>query len=366
MATSSFYTPIITAATNEYLPAGVYNSQVRGNLNHLRSKVSVAATLGEDTSPIDASNGGTWTTLAMVGADDWDSVDLHEGDSRVLLDRPGVWLITAGCRFDTSTQGRFQMRLRLNNSKTLCRQDSQSLSVNGQMTLSTIHRSTVSTDYVELQVSNFLADEVPVLDSNGRTRVRAVFLGVDESNGSSWTAPTTQSTGTFASATWNQQVRDNLRHLHERPACRAYAVSAPGALGTGSSWVAVDLDGEDYDTDTMHSTSTNPSRVTLTRPGIWFVSAVSEAQQGAATVVNSTGLRIGVNGTGFRNAKIVDASGSGSTGFYNYFMNVSAIVFTSTTTDYVELEMRQDSSVSLVVGYGSSQTTHLCATWLGG
>ncbi len=80
--------------------------------------------------------------------------------------------------------------------------------------------------------------------------------------------PTTDSP---APASWGDTVRDDLEFFAEPPQCSVSASSAESV--SNSSNEVLEADSEDYDTDTMHSTSSNTSRITATTAGkylCWF------------------------------------------------------------------------------------------------
>jgi len=100
-----------------------------------------------------------------------------------------------------------------------------------------------------------------------------------------FTTPKTWSTNeVVTAANMNTHVRDNIAFLGSPPACSVKAAvsqSVPNATHT-----ALIAPTENFDTDTMHSTVTNTSRITATTAGRYLVSA---------TLVfgsNATGIRI--------------------------------------------------------------------------
>jgi hypothetical protein len=100
-----------------------------------------------------------------------------------------------------------------------------------------------------------------------------------------WTTPKTWSTNeVVTAANMNTHVRDNMSFLGSPPACSVQAaVSQSVPTSTHTSLIAPT---ENFDTDAMHSTVTNTSRITFTTAGRYLVSA---------TLVfgsNVTGIRI--------------------------------------------------------------------------
>lgn len=78
-----------------------------------------------------------------------------------------------------------------------------------------------------------------------------------------FTTPTTWSASDpVPAATLNSDLRDNMLHVAEPVACQAYR-SANQSIGD-ATWTAVTFPtGENWDTDSIHSTSSNPSRFTI-------------------------------------------------------------------------------------------------------
>lgn len=85
-----------------------------------------------------------------------------------------------------------------------------------------------------------------------------------------WTPPTNVAAGAKAkSAFINQQVLDNLRHLYDTPAC---SLERTAALNLANNAVlAVPFDTELRDNAAMHSTVTNPERITAPISGRYLV-----------------------------------------------------------------------------------------------
>ena len=160
-----------------------------------------------------------------------------------------------------------------------------------------------------------------------------------------------------SSSVWNSQVKGNLEHLYSVPRCVAYK-SAAQSISTGS-WQDVTWDSESFDTASIHDTSTNTERFTLVRDGLWLVVAQ------VVFASNSTGDRLGrllLNGVGGAPLSQVNLhTASGNTTRFT----VQTLVYTSTTTDYVGLQVYQDSGGALNLSGGSAASTSLSVVWLG-
>lgn len=80
----------------------------------------------------------------------------------------------------------------------------------------------------------------------------------------------TPTTGGIAPASWGTQVRDNLEYLIDPPACMVYN-SVAQSLPIG--YQTLTANSELYDNDGMHSTVTNPSRITAQTAGRYDITA---------------------------------------------------------------------------------------------
>lgn len=87
-----------------------------------------------------------------------------------------------------------------------------------------------------------------------------------------WTTPKSWATNeVVTAANMNTHLRDNVAFLGSPPACSVYN-SAPVSVAN-STLTLLGANSENYDTDTMHSTSVNTSRITFTTAGRYQVSA---------------------------------------------------------------------------------------------
>jgi hypothetical protein len=131
----------------------------------------------------------------------------------------------------------------------------------------------------------------------------------------------------------------------EDKGCRVYNSGSQSI--SNATWTALTFDSEVYDTDGMHSTSTNTNRVTCVTAGKYLV-------WGYVTFdANATGNRyaaIKKNGT-FYVIEMRSNFGSGST----TVLHVDLLIDLA-EGDYVELFARQESGGSLNVNGGSAAT----------
>lgn len=105
----------------------------------------------------------------------------------------------------------------------------------------------------------------------------------------SYTTPALKSAGqNLTAADWNNSIVGNLEALAKRPAC-ALERSTSQSVSAGDP---IEFPTERVDTHSLHSTSSNTSRITIPADwgGVWFVCASSQA----------TSLHLRVNGTAVR------------------------------------------------------------------
>lgn len=98
-------------------------------------------------------------------------------------------------------------------------------------------------------------------------------------------APSAPAVGSsIAAGTFGSLTAAALSFLLSPPRCGVYQTAA-GTFTTSGTFYAVGFDTEAYDTDSMHSTSSNTSRLTATTSGLYTVLAQ------IAFASNATGIR---------------------------------------------------------------------------
>lgn len=174
-----------------------------------------------------------------------------------------------------------------------------------------------------------------------------------------YTSPATVVTGTTIATAWGNSVKAALDFLANPPACRVHnsaTQSCPDAAAT-----ALTFNSERYDTDTMHSTSTNTSRITIKTAGLYAV--------GGGFVLATRGdyfqvaAQLRLNGT----TTIASNSLSGN-GAQNVFGHVTVhINYKFAVNDYVELLVYQDNSANVAVNseVAPNYGPEFYATWIG-
>lgn len=173
-----------------------------------------------------------------------------------------------------------------------------------------------------------------------------------------YTTPSTITTGQLVTATlMNNEWAGNISYLANPPACRVTnnaAQSIPNA-----TWTALTFNTELVDTNTMHDTVTNTSRITYNTAGLYMVTCSN------AFAANSTGGRgIGVrkNGTGgspTEGGTLVAPHSSGVSTYISYSTLVKLAV-----TDYLEVMLWQASGGALSTSVEAGLPT-FTAVWVG-
>lgn len=160
-----------------------------------------------------------------------------------------------------------------------------------------------------------------------------------------WTTPTTRSTGDLVTAAiWNTDMVDNLIHLHDGlPGCRA---NNSANISIADSTVTVlTFDSERYDTDNIHSTTTNTGRLTCQTAGKYAIFGNVEWGSGS---VGYRALGIRLNGTTYVGANRYTPDGSGGTTPFRHSHGVS-VIYNLAVGDYLELIVYQTQGSSINV-----------------
>lgn len=164
--------------------------------------------------------------------------------------------------------------------------------------------------------------------------------------------------GETETAAFMNSVGAAVNFLLNPPRCSASQQSSVQTLTT-ATWAAITFDTEDYDTDTMHNNTTNPSRFTANTAGLYELRGY---------------IFYSSNATGVRYAQLRKNAAGSSTGGTELLTEIFNAVGTSTSTrgpgaskevylaagDYVELFGYQNSGASLALLAGSS----LSARWV--
>lgn len=169
--------------------------------------------------------------------------------------------------------------------------------------------------------------------------------------------PADPSPGAVAPASWGDDVRTSLAFLANPPACRVFNGAAIG-ITSGAGWVPLTFDSERFDTDNMHSTGTNPGRITINTAGIYVVTGHVQWQLNTAGV---RGLGIRVNGATF--------VGTDDYAIGNASLQTTATVYKLAAGDYLELLANQNSGTTPLNVWGSATANgfslEFAAAWVG-
>lgn len=130
------------------------------------------------------------------------------------------------------------------------------------------------------------------------------------------------------------------------PTARVYSSTASILTPTASTITPIPFNVEDHDTDSMHDTVTNNTRITIKTPGYYLFTGVVRY-----TTSTTNEALIRVNGA----TQIGDAAVTGT----NVFLST---VYKCVAGDYVEL-CALTGTPSAIVG-GNTNSTHLTAVWL--
>jgi hypothetical protein len=168
--------------------------------------------------------------------------------------------------------------------------------------------------------------------------------------------PRTFVPGEIETGAYLNSLSSVLNFLLNPPRCRLYA-SVAQTLPTGS-YTPLTFNSEVYDTDTMHSTSSNTSRITCTTSGLYHVEAM------ATVTPNTTGRRLGSifkNGaqlpTDTLDTEPVSSGSIGTTVFAQGDYQLAA-------GDYLEFNVYQDSGASLSTYATSNTVSWFSARWV--
>jgi hypothetical protein len=150
-----------------------------------------------------------------------------------------------------------------------------------------------------------------------------------------------------------------LDFLMNPPRCNAYAgtgISLPNATST-----LITFDSEMWDTDSMHSTTTNTSRITINTSGQYLVSFYARFPSNA-TGYRQLNLRLnsaGSSGGGSTWSTVAIPATNGASTFVTRTLEL-----TCTAGDYYELFALQTSTATMTLDSGT-RVTAMEFRWLG-
>lgn len=168
-----------------------------------------------------------------------------------------------------------------------------------------------------------------------------------------FTTPPNFVTGQVVTEAELDNLSNNLTFLANPPTCRVFN-SAAISIPNGASTVLT-FNSEHFDTDTMHSTATDPSRITITTAGRYmFDGNVSFA----ANATGTRGILFRVNGTTTIKSMFVLAASTGTD------LSLSGGPFALAAGAYVEMLVFQNSGAALNVEAVGSYSPEFAALWV--
>ena len=170
-----------------------------------------------------------------------------------------------------------------------------------------------------------------------------------------YTTPHTITVGELVTVdTMNDEWGGNVAFLANPPACRVYHNAAQSTT-TGVE-LSLALNSERWDTDTMHSTVTNNSRITFTTGGLYLLVGHIEF------AANATGYRLA--SIRWQNTTTLAVQTTKPHGTFADRLTVTC-VYGFGAGEWVELRAFQDSGGSLNVNSTANFSPELSATWIG-
>lgn len=174
-----------------------------------------------------------------------------------------------------------------------------------------------------------------------------------------YVAPAAVASGAVISkTTFGDVVIADLNFLANAPTCRVYHNTTQSIAHNTAQ--AVVFNSKRWDTDTMHSTSVNTNRITLTTAGVYAVSFVAALTGGTDYTRVTATLR--VNGV----LSICGATVTQTTKSHAPQLNLTTI-WKFVAADYVEALITQENGASAARNLlsVSAETPEFAANWIG-
>lgn len=256
-------------------------------------------------------------------------VDLGAQPTRVTIKTPGRYLVTAAVDYASSASGGRQVQIRVNGVKVAAtRRDGDASEVAGTaLDVSRVLRLAAG-DYVELFAYQNITGggNLDAVARDGSPELAVTWLG-------------------GAGQTVDERGAPACRLGHSAAQAIPNNVSTPVTFNT-----------ERHDTDGMHDTAVNPSRITIKTPGIYSLKA------GGQFAAHATGFRvlsIRKNGA----TVLSEVQQDGDTGDQNALtLGVPATDVLLAAGDYVELFAYQNSGGALNLTGGVEESPFLSAS----
>lgn len=158
----------------------------------------------------------------------------------------------------------------------------------------------------------------------------------------------------ITAALLNAHIRDNSQFLHQPPCCRVFN-SANISVSNGA-YNALTFNSERYNTDSMHSTAVNTSRITATTAGKYNAGGCIQYAAAAGGSIRAAAVRLnGLTIVGHMTTPSLGASASPQ-------VNVSCD-YALAAADYLELLAFQDSGAALNATVNGNYSPEFWASW---
>lgn len=155
--------------------------------------------------------------------------------------------------------------------------------------------------------------------------------------------------GQVPPASWGDQIRDNFEFLIDPPACSVYHSTT--ASVSDATTTSLNANSEYFDNDSMHSTSTNTSRITIQTAGRYLFFATV---QFAADTDGVRNVKFRINGSTEYECVQVPAVSA-----VNSIVLTATRAFVCSASDYVETRVYHTAGNALNV-----TLLEFGATWL--
>lgn len=332
------------------ISTGDWNTYVRDNLAALTERPTCslrdAATSDSDQTVMTIGSG---TEQAVRWwSEEWDSHGLHSTSSaRSLVTCPsgwaGVYLVCATVSFSAGDpDGHRRVRIEVNGSQEWAQAEELPAAGSARTTVCCIALVDMAVgDYLRVLAYQNSGTTLRVLgdveDDELGCQLQVLYMG---DSAASSTAFSFEGWGdsTDAADWWNTEVRDSFSRLRHRPMVRAARGSGSASSVSTGTWTTMTLPSESFDTDSMHSTSTNTSRITAQRKGFYLAFAEAGFE---GNTIGSRRVRWAVNGSGTQTVATSPPI-SGDT-----FSMQSVLFAFLDASEYLELQLLQDSGGSL-------------------
>lgn len=281
---------------------------------------AVPACRATNTAGTSISN--TTDTVIPWATESYDTDSMHDNvtnNSRITINTPGVYVVTAAVADAFSATGSRLAYFKINGS-TICALQNAKASDDTVVNLNAVNLSMTrlfnAGDYIEVFYRQTSGGALALITTSEYNSFTAAYVG--------------GAAGVFSNT----------------PGCRI--TNTAGTSITNATDTVIPYAGtERFDTDSMHEGVTNPSRITFNTPGIYTVGATVDY------ATNTTGQRelyIRLNGATVLSTAAANGSESARDGVVNVNM-----VYQFNAGDYIEFVTRQTSGGALALASGAGR-----------